>query len=59
VTLVTVHVSYGGEIVGTDAHIPFDRLAAHLDPLPAARGARVVLYRRSGSMGAPPRLARS
>ncbi|MDF1499693.1 MAG: rhodanese-like domain-containing protein [Anaerolineales bacterium] len=49
---VNVHIPYEGEIPDTDAFIPFDQVAARIDEFPDNEEAKIVLYCRSGSMGA-------
>lgn len=47
---INVHVPYEGEIANTDVFIPYDKIADKLDKLPKEKGAKIVLYCRSGRM---------
>lgn len=51
-TLINVKTPYIGEIDGTDLYIPYNQLTARASELPQAKGARVLVYCRSGAESA-------
>ena len=51
-TLLNVKTPYIGEIAGTDLYIPYSDLAARASQLPTDKGARIVVYCRSGNKSA-------
>ena len=52
VFVVNVHTPYEGEIAGTDAFIPFDRVTELTGGLPSDKGAPLYIYCRTGRMSA-------
>ena len=50
--LVNVKTPYIGEIDGTDLYIPYDQLNVRASALPSNKGARILVYCRSGAESA-------
>ncbi len=51
--LVNVHSPYAGEIANTDLFIPSTEIENNRDKLPKDKGAKFVLYCRTGTMSTP------
>jgi rhodanese-related sulfurtransferase len=50
--LVNVHIPYEGELPETDMFVPYNEVEQNISLFPEDRGAKMVLYCRSGSMSA-------
>jgi rhodanese-related sulfurtransferase len=51
-TLINVKTPYMGEIDGTDLYIPYDQLKGRASELPGDKGAKILVYCRSGGESA-------
>lgn len=49
---INVHIPYAGEIVQTDAFIPYNEVEQNISKFPADKNAKVFLYCQSGRMSA-------
>jgi len=50
--LVNVHIPYEGEIPDTDLFISYNEIEQNLSQFPKDKGAKIIIYCRSGSMSA-------
>lgn len=50
--LINVHIPYESEIHDTDLFVPYNDIERNLDEFPADKGAKLVVYCRSGGMSA-------